>query len=779
MVAGGRTRVDSWNDDAGDTASNGGLRTEADLLNKFQGPGFNSSHYTFGEALKRDWRTAMSYVSSNFHLWGKQAGQVKSVKDAAIIATKPFPIVKTLANYKLSYISFDAAAGLVEGIMKIPSGLAYALLANMPPQYGLYTSLMPPFIYMLLGSCAQISFGVTAIEALVLGEYVKSVLGEDVVSSEEDADINITVKYTLYLSFMVGIWQLIFRIFQLQFVSVLLADPVMSGFSTGGAFIIATSQLGSLLGIKLSNQDFLPGTWVKAIQQADDWNWVTIALGLSSLAVLMFCQYLNKRYMPKFPVPWQIFIVIIGIVVTSQLNLKEDHDVSVIGDIPSGFPIAELPYGTVIGDIPSGFPTAEFPSLPVVPDHTEGQLFAKSILPAFVLALFVFVMTLSLGTFFSGKNGYKVNASQELLTIGVSNTVSSMCGAFICSASFSRTAVVHTLGAKTVLHGVMALLIMILAVTLITEQLYYLPKCILAIIVINAIGSMLEFRHGARYYKTSKWDFAVWLVTFIVCLLAGAQYGIYAGVGLALLIMLFRSASSKIVVLGSIYAGVGLALLIMLVRSASSKIVVLGREVGIYVSIDLTLLIMLFRSASFKIMVLGRLPGTTVYRNVERFPMAKETEGVKIVRLDGSLNFANWEKIVHTLQGLATKDIHSIAFDASAITTIDSSSLRGLLELVDDFETKGVKLLLANWKAPQRDLLERSHFYEHVTDDTIFLTLHDAVIYAKTRVVSPKPSSDEKNDPATITEAGGHVWRVGYTDSTADAKGEPAAPSNF
>ncbi|KAG5189942.1 sulfate transporter family-domain-containing protein [Tribonema minus] len=698
----GRTRADSWADqDAGDTASNSGLRTEADLHHRFQGPGFNSSHIGFGEAVKRDLVNVKNFVSSKFHLWGKQAAQVNSAKDVALIAAKPFPIVNTLMHYKPHYAVLDSAAGLVEGIMKIPSGLAYALLANMPAQYGLYTSLMPPFLYMLMGTCAQISFGVTAIEALFLGESVAGVLGDETVESEDPEDINIVVKYTLYISFMVGIWQLIFRIFRIQFISVLLADPVMSGFSTGGAFVIATSQLSSLLGVKLGNSEFLPGVWVKALKMADDWNWVTIGLGLSGLAVLMACQFVNKRYFPKYPVPWQIFIVIISIVVTSQMNLKEDYDVSVVGDIPSGFP------------------TAEFPSLPSVPDHTEGQLFAKSILPSFLIALFVYVMTLSLGTFFAGKNGYKVDASQELLTLGVSNTISSMCGAFICSASFSRTAVVHTLGGKTVLHGVMALTIMILAVTLITEQLYYLPKTILAVIVINAVGPMLEFHNGAKYYKTSKWDFFIWVATFIVCLTAGAMYGIYAGVGLALLIMLFRSASAKIV-------------------------------------------------------VLGRLPGTTVYRNVERFPMAKETEGVKIVRLDGSLNFANWEKIVHTLQGLATKDIHSIAFDASAITTIDSSSLRGLLELVDDFETKGVKLLLANWKAPQRDLLERSHFYEHLTDDTIFLTLHDAVIYAKTRVVSPKLSADEKSDPATITEAGGHVWRVGYTDSTADK-----APSNI
>ncbi|KAG5189936.1 sulfate transporter family-domain-containing protein, partial [Tribonema minus] len=652
-------RADSWGDHP-PGSGNATLTTEADLHQQFAGPRFISSRMTVKEAIANDWATVKTYFKKQVRRIYKRASEVHSARDVAAMAAQPFPIVKTVANYKKSYVSHDAGAGLVEGIMKVPSGLAYALLANMPAQYGLYTSLMPPFIYMLMGTCSQISFGVTAIEALFLGESVRGVLGDDIIESEDDADVNIVVRYTLYISFMVGIWQLIFRFLQLNFISVLLADPVMSGFSTGGAFIIATSQLGGLLGIKLGNSEFLPELWAKAISMFDDWNWCAIGMGLTGLVLLVICQTLNRKFFPRYPVPWQIFLVILSIVVTKEMDLKEDYKLSVIGDIPSGFP------------------TAEFPSLPDVPGHTHGQLFAKSIVPSFLIALFVYVMTLSLGTFFAGKNGYKVDASQELLAVGTANAVSSMCGAFICSASFSRTAVVNTLGAKTVLHNVMALVLMILAVTLITEQLYYLPKCILAVIVINALGAMLEFDHGAKYYTTSKADFAVWMLTFIVCLLGGAMYGIYAGIGLALLIVLWRSASAKIV-------------------------------------------------------VLGRLPGTAVYRNIERFPMAKETQGVKTVRFDGSLNFANWEKAVDTLDRLATKDVHTIALDASAITTIDSSSLRGLLKLIKDFEAKGVKLLLANWKGPQRDLLERSGFYEHVTDDTLFLTLHDAVLFAKGR----------------------------------------------
>jgi sulfate permease, SulP family len=141
---------------------------------------------------------------------------------------------------------------------------------------------------------------------------------------------------------------------------------------------------------------------------------------------------LNKRYLKRFPLPWQALLVILSIFVTKGMDLKQKYKLSVVGKIPSGFP------------------DAGFPHIPNIPGKSAGELFAATIAPSFLIALFVYVMSLSLGTFFAGKNGYKVNANQELTAIGVANTISSMCGAFICSASFSRTAVCHQLGAKTV-----------------------------------------------------------------------------------------------------------------------------------------------------------------------------------------------------------------------------------------------------------------------------------------------------------------------------------------
>ena len=228
---------------------------------------------------------------------------------------------------------------------------------------------------------------------------------------------------------------------------------------------------------------------------------------------------------------------------------------------------------------------------------------------------------------------------------------------------------------------------MILALTTITHQLFYLPKAILAAVVINALGPMLEFKNGLKYYKLNKGEFLIWLATFVVCLLGG-MYNLSSALTLLLLV---ADALRCISVRYAITSMLDTLLLLLLLLTTTAAIVstittattTTGAMYGIYTGVGLALLYVLVRASTSKTVVLGRLPGTSVYRNIERFSEARETPGVKIVRQDGSLNFACYEKFVATLHSLATKDIHTIIVDASSINTIDSSSMKGLLKLVD------------------------------------------------------------------------------------------------
>lgn len=698
------SRSDSW-----DLSSSGHpmLRTENDLRARFKGAGYDSHGATFKDVIRKDFAQMNGSAKKTWHEWATTCGMFRSPAGVFTALRQSIPIFGWLKTYQRSYLLTDVSAGLVEGIMEVPSGLAYAKLAGMPNQYGLYTNLLPQFIYMIFGTCAQVSFGVTAIEALFLSSSVRGIIGEEYYATnlKEGTQMeNDKVQFTLFFSMMVGLWQIVFRIFQLDFIGTLLSDPVMSGFTTGGAIIIATSQLGSFLGVTLEtgNSEFLPETWKEALTRTGDWNWVAFTMCICSIIFLQLGKVVQRKYLNNFPVPWQIILVIIGIIVTNTMNLYEEHNLPIVKKIPTGLP----PFS--------------FPSIPTtIPGMSQSQLLLDALWPSFLCALFVYVMTLSLGMFFSNKNGYKSDPKKELLALGMANSLSCMFGAFIASASFSRSAVVNSLNVKTNLHSSVALMLMMLTLLVITQQLYYLPKNILAAIVLMSVWPMLEFSHGLRYFCLSKAEFLVWFTTFIVALFMGAMYGIYAGVAVSLLIVLFRSARP-----------------------------------------DTT--------------ILGRLPGTTVYRNIKRFPMAQEIEGVRIIRHDGGLSFTNWERFTSALDRLATDDIHTIIVDASCINDIDTSSVRGLLDLIKSFKLRGVALLFANWKGPQRDMLSRGDFYRHVTQDTLFLALHDAACYARDRKLDPtksvhgmldRRSSNGKRVVEVDVSGEEIVWKVDYQTS--------------
>ncbi|KAG5185372.1 sulfate transporter family-domain-containing protein [Tribonema minus] len=638
---------------------------------------------------KHDLAKFGTYLAQKVKNVKKETAHVKSAKDVAKLALVPFPIVGSLATYKPEYAIPDAAAGLVEGILTVPTGLAYALLAYLPAQYGLYTCLMPPIIYMLLGTCKQLSLGSSAIEALFckqlslgssaiealfLGESVRATLGDEIATSTDPANIAITVQYTLYMSCLVGVWQLVFWIFRLSFVSILLSDPVLSGFCTGGAFVIGTSQLSSLLGVSLGNNNFLPALWAKAINEFDNWNWCAIGMGLSGLVFLFATKYLNRRFLPKQPLPWQILLVVLSIVVTSQMGLDESQNLKASAN--------------VVGHITSGFPPVAVPSLPDIPGKNRDDVLAASLLNSLFIALFVFAVFLSLTTSFADRNGYTVQPDRELFALGAATTLSSFFGAFVSGASFSRTAVVAALGARTALHGAAAVLVTVLALTLVTAQLYYLPKCILASIILAALAPLVEFRQGAEYFRVSKPDCLAWLATFALCIFAGAMYGIYGGVALSLLLLVWRSATAQV-------------------------------------------------------STLGRLANTNIYRPLSDFPDGREHTGIKILKFMGALNFANSHALcARVKEAAAEKGIVTVILDAGAITAIDISALRALLELIQALEDKGVKLLMCHWGAPQRKLLERTGFYDRVTPDTLFLHINDAVTFARARAAAAANAPD-------------------------------------
>ncbi|CAM9135564.1 unnamed protein product [Ectocarpus sp. 6 AP-2014] len=599
------------------------------------------------------------------------------------------PFLITVRTYQREYFANDLAAGLTEGIVCIPMGMSYALLANLPAVYGLYTSLVPPLMYLLFGTCNQLSLGVSAIESLLVAAGVSQVIGwigDEVDADTTQQDIDTKVQVTLAFTLCVGFWQMIMRIFGVGAIATFLSDPVLSGFSTASAFLIGTSQLKHLVGYELPKA-ILPVIWYEAVTNVPKFNIASVCVGVSGILLLMIFKKLNNRYLPHLPLPSQVVVVILATLVTFLLGLENDpYNVKVLGDIPVGLPPPSLPSFPTVDGI-GGF------------SSYAGNLAIQSLL----VAVICYIITISIGKTFQriNDNAYKINgaqASSELVAMASANMVGSLFKTYPASGSLSRTAVVQSVNAKTRMHLIPAVVVVMLVLVAITPLLYTLPKAILASVVMFGVVKMVDFRDAKRLYHLSKPDFFLWNVSFWVTAIVGPIEGIAVSVVVSLLYLLKQTS-----------------------RPANST--------------------------------LGRLPETREYRNIKRFPMAKEIPGIRIFRFDSSLHFANKDYFENRLKALENDPyqgvrIHTIVLDASSINQLDASAIDMLILVAKSYDERGVSILCANWKGPQRDLLELSGFYDVIPPANLFLGLHDAVVEARKRHhrrTTPAPSTTVPN----------------------------------
>eukprot|EP00752_Nemacystus_decipiens_P001735 g1678.t1 len=626
------------------------------------------------------------------------------------------PVVMTARSYQKEFFASDLAAGLTEGIVCIPMGMSYALLANLPPVYGLYTGVIPPLMYLMFGTCEQISLGVSAIESLLVGEGVSGVIGwinDEVDATTTQEDIDAKIQVTLAFTLCVGIWQIIMRIFGIGAIATFLSDPVLSGFSTASAFLIGTSQLKHLVGYELPKA-ILPVIWIEAVSNVHHFNITSLCIGVTGILALMLFKKLNQRYLPDLPLPSQVVVVILATLAVYVFSFDEaPHNVKILGHIPDGLP-------------PPAFPT--FPNVEGVGGLSSygGNLAIQSLL----VAVMTYIITISIGKTFQriNDNAYKIDGGQELVAMASANVVGSLFQTYPASGSLSRTAVVQSVGAKTRMHLVPAVLVVMLVLVAITPLLYTLPNAILASVVMFGVVKMVDFRDAKRLYHLSKPDFFLWNVSFWVTAIVGPIEGIGVSIVVSLLYLLMQTS-----------------------RPANS--------------------------------ILGRLPETREYRNVKRFPMAKEIPGIRIFRFDSSLHFANKDYFENRLKALENDPcegvrIHTIVLDASSINQLDASAIDMLILVAKSYDERGVSILCANWKGPQRDLLELSGFYDVIPPANLFLGLHDAVVEARKRsrdITSEPLPAPAPRSPTTTASRNTTNTDGGAVASSAGAGDPPSS----
>ena len=550
------------------------------------------------------------------------------------------PILEWLPNYNSSRLKGDFIAGITVSIILIPQGIAYALIAGLPPIYGLYCALVPQLVYAIFGSSRQVAIGPVAMDSLIVATGVSTLA-----LAGSDSYIAIAIL----LAFMVGSIQFLLGVFRLGFIVNFLSKPVISGFTSAVALTIGINQFRNLFGVDFVQSDqiqyVLEDIWFNII----DFNSHTTVIGLTSVGVIIFLRKINKK------IPNALLVVVVGILTIRYFG-DEFSDVAIVKDIPSGLP------------------SFSFPEMDI------SQM--RELLPiALTLVMVGYLETITIGKSLEAKQDeYKLRPNQELIALGLSNIIGSWFKAYPSTSSFSRSAINQESGATTGMASLVSVVMVLLTLLFLTPLFYHLPKTVLAAIIIVAVFGLVNAKEAIFLWKANNLDFWLLVVTFFSTLLFGIEYGIMIGVGLSLIILIFRTSRP-------------------------------------YVA------------------ELGKVPDSDFYRNRERFNEVILDDEVLVFRFDAQLFYANSSYFIETLELMVEEKgprLKLIVLDAESINRVDSTGVEMLKERIKFYHKKNILFYFAGVKGPVRDHLFRGKILEIITLDHFYMRVNGAVNYYKT-----------------------------------------------
>ena len=446
-------------------------------------------------------------------------------------STISFALFDALRAYDRTWLSSDLVAGLVVAIMLVPQAMAYAMLAGLPPHVGLYASLLPLFLYALMGSSNVLAVGPVALVSLMVASALTPFAQQ---GSPE------YVAMALLLAAMSGLSLLALGVLKFGFVINFISQPVISGFVTAAALIIGLSQVPHLTGIavpgKTSPADILSGL----LERRREFNPVTFVIGGASLVLLLAREQiaasvgrllswsaenagLLARAMP-------LVATLIATFLTARLDLAAQAGVKIVGYVPTGLPTPTLP--------------------------SLDPALMKQLLPAALLIAVVgFLESVSIAKSLASKRRQRINPNQELAGLGLANVGAALTGGYPVAGSFSRSAVAFASGARTPVAGLVTLAAMLLALLLLMPLLHELPMAVLAAIIIMAAVQLMDFSALKRAWTYSKVEGACGFATFAAVLVFGVVNGIMIGIALSLALHLWRTSRPHIAILGQIGDG--------------------------------------------------------------------------------------------------------------------------------------------------------------------------------------------------------------------------------
>jgi len=424
---------------------------------------------------------------------------------------KYLPIIEVLRNYSSSKFWDDLVAGATVGIVLIPQGMAYAVIAGVPPIYGLYAGLVPLFVYPLLGTSRHLSIGPVAIDMLILSAGLGLLAGDSLTEK---------AMLAVMIALLTGVMQVVMGVFKLGFAFNLFSRPVISGFTIAAPIIIIFSQLGTLFNMDIPNTQYIYEIFIYLTDHLSQVHYPSLFLSLIFIGFLVGA----RKFYSKLP----------EAVILVSLTLLAVHflDVAKIG-------IAQ------IGDIPAGLPNFQL-------QHASYEKI-KSLLPsALTLSLIQFMTVASLSKSFARKHGYTVNPNQELIAIGSSNILGGLFQSLPVSSSFSRSAIAEQAGAKTSLNNIFAGLLILVTLLFLTPLFEVLPQPLLGAIIVVSVSSLIDIKELRFLVNTKRRDAVVAFITFASVLVIGIQEGIIIGICASVLALLIKMGKPTVAQLGLI-----------------------------------------------------------------------------------------------------------------------------------------------------------------------------------------------------------------------------------
>ncbi|XP_061163701.1 prestin-like isoform X1 [Saccostrea echinata] len=718
---------------------------------------------------------------------------------------KVLPFLRIYRKYKIKTdLPNDVIAGFTVGIMQLPQGMAYAMLADMPPVVGLYMAFFPVLIYFFFGTSRHISMGTVAVVSLMTGSVVSSIspLNSNSVtptsftpndtylndtegnhsltlapviptigSSSEDDFIMQKLALASSMCFLVGVVQVIFGVCRLGLVTTYMSDPLVSGFTTGAAVHVFTSQVKYVFGLKIPrfpNLFQIIYTYKAIFENIAKTNYVTVIISAICMVILYIVKVqINHRFKHKLkiPIPIELFVVVAGTLLSYFFNFHTEYNVKIVGKIPAGLPEPKIP------NLKSAF---------------------EHISDAIIIAIVAFAQSVSLAALMAKKHNYPMDSNQELIAYGAGNIFGSFFSCYPFAASVSRSSVQDSAGGRTQLTSVFSASLVLVVILLIGPLFESLPNCVLSSIIMVALRSMfLQILELKQLWKVSKYDCVIWVVTFLAVVILYVDLGLWVGLIFSFLTVVVRTQCAKAVSLQKIPDVEMFADEKKYIKTQSQYgIKVIGFNSPLYYANGDMFVKQVFQIVGLKperarkqikrlgsILEFRRVSQLTLvcgsYSHVDPNPPLTPTQSlgdhpnVSMTISNGSSNELSHNNSTSDLQsngsGVRSRTgsikagngnlgyVHHVIIDCSSMCFIDSVGSKVLKQVIEEYKTVGTIVFLAAVRDEVWRVLEATGFTEKY-DSQIYLSVHDAVLAATIEGEGEYADGSTKQRMCTIIE---------------------------